>query len=164
MNVLELPQRPAPAEVEPPLPPLPQTSPVQGGLRRLADEVLDRVDPVGFGRALALGAAGLLRHPLATAGAIGRWANGALVATGVSAARAVGAPSDGPLPLPAKDRRFGDKTWTENAFFFWLLQNHLLREQLAKELVAAAGLGEMTDRKARMASQLLVDAFAPTNF
>ena len=165
MNVLELPQRLAPAtEAEPPLPPVPKTGPVQGGLRRLADGALDRVDPVGFGRALGIGAAGLLRHPLSTAGAIARWANGALVATGVAAARAVGAPSDGPMPLPAKDRRFGDKAWTENALFFWLLQNHLLREQLAKELVGVAKLEETTERKARMASQLLVDALAPTNF
>jgi polyhydroxyalkanoate synthase subunit PhaC len=164
MNVLELPQRPVAVEQEPPLPPVPAPGPVQGGLRRLADEVLDRVDPVGFGRALALGAASLLRHPLSTAGAIGRWANGALVATGASAARAVGAPSEGPMPVPAKDRRFGDRTWTENALFFWLLQNHLLREQLAKELVAIAKLEETTERKARMASQLLVDALAPTNF
>src|SRR5215475_774664 len=164
MNVLELPQRPVAAEPEPPLPPAPQPGPVQGGLRRLADEALDRVDPVGFGRALAMGAASLLRHPLATASAIGRWANGALVATGVSAARAVGAPSEGPMPLPAKDRRFGDKTWTENALFFWLLQHHLLREQLAKELVGIAKLDETTARKAKMASQLLVDALAPTNF
>ena len=164
MNVLELPQRPVAAEPEPPLPPVPAPGPVQGGLRRLADGALDRVDPVGFGRALAIGAVSLLRHPISTAGAIGRWANGALVATGVSAARAVGAPSEGPMPLPAKDRRFGDTTWTENALFFWLLQHHLLREQLAKELVAIAGLEETTERKARMASQLLVDALAPTNF
>jgi len=27
---------------------------VQGGLRRIADAALDRVDPVGFGRALAV--------------------------------------------------------------------------------------------------------------
>src|SRR5215813_2392830 len=164
MNVLELPQRPVAAEPEPPLPPVPQPGPVQGGLRRLADEALDRVDPVGFGRALAIGAASLVRHPLATAGAIARWANGTLVATGASAARALGAPSEGPMPLPAKDRRFGDKTWTENALFFWLLQHHLLREQLAKELVGIAKLDETTERKARMASQLLVDALAPTNF
>ena len=165
MNVLELPQRPvAAAEVEPPLPPVPQTGPVQGGLRRLADAALDRMDPVGFGRALAVEAASLVRHPLSTAGAIARWANGALVATGVSVVRAVGAPSQGPMPVPAKDRRFGDKTWNENALFFWLLQNHLLREQLAKELLAAAGLEETTERKARMASQLLIDSLAPTNF
>src|SRR5215468_1358134 len=164
MTVLELPQRSPRVEVEPPLPPASPPGPVRTGLRRLVDEALDRVDPVGFGRALAVEAAGLVRHPLSTAGAISRWANGALVATGVSAARAVGAPSEGPMPLPAKDRRFGDKTWTENALFFWLLQNHLLREQLVKVLVGVSGVEEITARKAKMASQLLVDALAPTNF
>jgi polyhydroxyalkanoate synthase len=164
MNVLELPQRPVAAEEKPPLPVPAAPAPVQGGLRRLADAALDRVDPVGFGRALAVEAASLLRRPLSTAGALARWANGALVATGVSAVRAVGAPSQGPMPVPAKDRRFGDKTWSENALFFWLLQHHLLREQLAKELLAVAALEETTERKARMASQLLVDALAPTNF
>lgn len=164
MKVLELPQRPVPVEEEPPLPPPADSGPVRGGLRRIADETLDRVDPVGFGRALAFGAAGLVRHPVSTAGAIARWANGALVATGASVARAVGAPSEGPMPIPAKDRRFSDKTWTENALFFYLLQHHLLREQLAKELLDAAGLEKTTERKARMASQLLIDALAPTNF
>src|SRR5262249_28357127 len=107
MNVLELPQRPVAAEPEPPLPPAPEPGPVQGGLRPLAHEALARVAPVGFARAIAIGAASLLRPPLATAGAIARWANGALVATAASAARALGAPSEGPMPLPAKDRRFG---------------------------------------------------------
>ncbi|HUM10874.1 MAG TPA: alpha/beta fold hydrolase [Myxococcaceae bacterium] len=164
MKVLELPQRPPPMEAEPPLPSPAPRGKVRGGLRRAADELLDRVDPVGFGRALTTEAFGLARHPLATAGALARWANGALVAAGVSAVRAVGATSDGPMPLPAKDRRFGDRIWTENALFFWLLQQHLLREQLARDLLDAAQLDEITVRKASMASQLLVDTFAPTNF
>jgi polyhydroxyalkanoate synthase len=137
---------------------------MEGGVRRLKDEILDRVDSVGFGRALAREAAGLAIHPLRTSGAIGRWLNGALVAAGVAAVRAVGASSEGPFPVPAKDRRFGDKVWTENALFFWLLQQHLLREQLARDLLEAACLDETTLRKARLASQLIVDALAPTNF
>jgi len=164
MKVLELPQRSPPVDAEPPLPPPAPPSKVRGGLRRAADELLDRVDPVGFGRALGLEAAGLVRHPLSTAGALARWANGALVATGVSAVRALGATPEGPMPVPAKDRRFGDRVWSENALFFWLLQHHLLREQLARELLDIAGIDEVPARKARMASQLLVDAFAPTNF
>ncbi|MGZ3445015.1 MAG: hypothetical protein ACXWLG_05425, partial [Myxococcaceae bacterium] len=111
-----------------------------GGLRRVADAVLDRVDPVGFGRALGSEAAGLVRHPVSTLGAVARWANGAVVATGVAAARAVGATPEGPLPVPVKDRRFGDRTWSENALFFWLLQNHLLREQLARDLLEASAV------------------------
>src|SRR5678815_3439939 len=118
MKVLELPPRLVATEEEPPLPPPPKSGPVQSGLRRITDEALDRVDPVGFGRALAFQAAGLVRHPVSTTRAIARWANGALVAAGVSSVRAVGATPEGPMPVPAKDRRFADKTWTENALFF----------------------------------------------
>ncbi len=165
MKVLELPQRPqAVQQSEPPLPPVPVVDHPPGGLRRLSDALLDRVDPVGFGRALGREATGLVRHPVSTLGAVARWANGAVVATGVAAARAVGATPEGPLPVPTKDRRFGDRTWSENALFFWLLQHHLLREQLARDLLEAAAIDETTARKARMASQLLVDSLAPTNF
>jgi len=169
MKVLELPKRPRAAgkavqKTEPPLPPVPAASRMPGGLRRVTDALLDRVDPVGFGRALSLETAGLVRHPVSTLRAVGRWASGAVVAAGVAAARAAGATPEGPMPVPAKDRRFGDRTWSENALFFWLLQHHLLREQLARDLLDVANLDETTARKARMASQLLVDALAPTNF
>jgi poly[(R)-3-hydroxyalkanoate] polymerase subunit PhaC len=164
MKLLELPQRPEDPELEPPLPPHAPPSKIRGRVRRVTDEFLHRVDAVGFGRALATEAAGLLRHPLSTAGAVARWANGAMVAAGVTTARAVGATPEGPMPMPEKDRRFGDRTWSENAFFFWLLQHHLLREQLARELLEAAKLDAETARKARLASQLVVDALAPTNF
>ena len=103
MKVLELPQRPqAVQESEPPLPPVPATGTLPDGFRRVTDELLDRVDPVGFGRALGREAAGLVRHPVSTMGAVARWANGALVATGVAAARAAGATPEGPMPVPAK--------------------------------------------------------------
>ena len=165
MNVLELPQRSqAVPPSEPPLPPVPEPGRTSAGMRRLTDALLDRMDPVGFGRALGREARGLARHPLSTAGAVARWANGALVATGVAAARAAGATPEGPMAVPAKDRRFSDPTWQQNALFFWLLQHHLLREQLARELLEVSNLDETTARKARMASQLLVDALAPTNF
>jgi len=166
MKVLRLSDRPpeagpaaAPSPAEDASPP--RRAPA---LQRLTDAVLDRADPVGFGRALAIEAGKLLLRPGDTAGALARWANGALVAGGVSLVRALGATPDGPMSLPARDRRFTDRTWTENAFFFWLLQNHLLRERLSAELLEAAQLEGFTARKARMASQLLVDALAPTNF
>ena len=61
MKVLELPQRPqAIPDSAPPLPPVPVVDSLPGGLRRVADAVLDRVDPVGFGRALGSEAAGLV--------------------------------------------------------------------------------------------------------
>ena len=132
--------------------------------RRLADGVLDRVDTTGLGRALVKESVGLARHPLAALGAVSRYAAGVVVAAGATGARLAGAKSEGALPVPAKDRRFADKTWEENALFFGLLQQHLLRERLANELVDAAGLDEHATRKARLVSQLAIDATAPTNF
>jgi len=126
--------------------------------------VLDRVDTIGLSRALLKEAAGLARHPVATLGALSRYAAGTLVAAGATTARLAGAKSEGPVPVPAKDRRFADRIWDDNAIFFALLQLHLLRERLAHELIGAAGLDEQAARKARLASQLLIDATAPTNF
>lgn len=136
----------------------------RGLLRKVADAVLDRVDAAGLNRALLKEAAGLARHPLSTAAAVGRYATGALAAAGAAGARGIGARTEGPLPPPRKDRRFADPTWTENAFFFALLQQHLLRERLARDLVDAAGLDERSANKARFASELIVDAVSPSNF
>ncbi|HEY6911000.1 MAG TPA: alpha/beta fold hydrolase [Myxococcales bacterium] len=136
----------------------------RGLLRRALDGVADRVDTAGLNRALLREAAGLARHPLSALGAVSRYAAGAAVAAGAAGARAFGGKVEGPVPAPAKDRRFADRAWNENAIFFALLQLHLLRERLAQELVDAAGLDEISARKARLASQLAVDATAPINF
>jgi polyhydroxyalkanoate synthase subunit PhaC len=133
-------------------------------LRRAVDGVADRVDTAGFNRALLREAAGLARHPVSALGAVSRYAAGVAVAAGAAGARAFGGNVEGPIPMPAKDRRFADRTWNENAFFFALLQLHLLRERLAQDLVDAAGIDEISARKARLASQLAVDATAPINF
>lgn len=140
------------------------TADERGWLSRVADAVLDRVDTAGLSRAVLKEAVGLARHPLAALGAFGRYAAGGLVAAGATGARLAGAKTEGAVPVPAKDRRFADKTWEENALFFGLLQAHLLRERLANELVDAAGLDERSARKARLATQLAIDATAPTNF
>ncbi len=136
----------------------------RGLLRKLADTLLDRVDTVGLNRALLKEAAGLARHPVSTAGAMGRYATGTLASIGAAGARLIGARAEGPLPAPSKDRRFADPAWQENPLFFALLQQHLLRERLAEDLVGAAGLDERSASKARLASQLVVDAISPSNF
>jgi polyhydroxyalkanoate synthase subunit PhaC len=124
----------------------------------------DQLDAAGLGRALLAEAAGLVRHPLATSAACGRFLIGELSAATTCAARMVGATAAGPMAAAAKDRRFTDRAWEENALFFALLQSHLLRERLAAELVEAAALSPTQASKARLVSQVLVDALAPTNF
>jgi poly[(R)-3-hydroxyalkanoate] polymerase subunit PhaC len=133
-------------------------------LREATQAILDRVDTAGLSRALLREARGLAGHPVASARAIGRFTHATLVALGTASVRITGTSVEGPLPRPAKDRRFGDPAWRENALFYALLQLHLARERLARDLVDAAGLNEMTARKARLASQLVVDAVSPSNF
>jgi polyhydroxyalkanoate synthase subunit PhaC len=129
-----------------------------------AVDFLDQLDSAGLGRALLAEAGGLLRHPLGSSAALGRYALGEVGAAGASLARMIGARVGGPVTPPAKDRRFNDKAWQESPLYFALLQGHLLRERLAAELVEASGLRAEQSAKARLASQVIVDALAPTNF
>ncbi|HEY7606924.1 MAG TPA: hypothetical protein VID07_09145, partial [Actinomycetes bacterium] len=122
------------------------------------------LDPVSLARAMAEVGAGLARHPFGGALAGLRFAAG-LAATGaVSAARFLGAQTSPPIPPPARDRRFADQAWDGNPLFFGLQQSYLLASRLARELVDAAELGPQWRGKAELATQLLTDAMAPSNF
>ena len=122
------------------------------------------LDPVSLARAMAEVGAGLARHPWGGALAGIRYAAG-LAATGaVSAARAFGGQTAPPIPTPARDRRFADEAWAGNPLFFGLQQSYLLTARLARELVAAAELDPRWRGKAELATQLLIDAMAPSNF
>ncbi|HSK36597.1 MAG TPA: alpha/beta fold hydrolase, partial [Actinomycetota bacterium] len=122
------------------------------------------LDPVSLARAMAEVGAGLARHPWGGALAGIRYAAG-LAATGaVSAARVFGGQTAPPIPPPARDRRFTDEAWAGNPLFFGLQQSYLLTARLARELVAAAELGPRWKGKAELATQLLIDAMAPSNF
>ena len=161
MSVVRLtPAEDAPPRVEPDAPPTPRP----WGLRRLAGRLLDKVDPVRLGWSLAQESLALARRPLRTAGALGHYASGSLLAAGAAVSRAVGGTAEGPVQVPPRDRRFAEPTWQQNAFFYRLMQQHLLREQLSSELLGIAELEGPTGKKARLASQLLLDALAPTNF
>jgi polyhydroxyalkanoate synthase subunit PhaC len=141
-----------------------QAAPSTGLVRRVAERWWDSMDWLGLGRAAVAQTVGLARHPVSTAGAVARYLSGTAVAAGVTAARALGARPAGPMSASPKDKRFTDRAWEENAFFYGLLQRHLLRERLLGELVEAAQLDPPTARKARLSSQLVSDALAPTNF
>jgi polyhydroxyalkanoate synthase len=123
-----------------------------------------RLDPLSLGRALFEVALGVATHPWDGLLAGARWARALTAAGGASAARALGARAEGPAVPAADDKRFADRTWEENPAFFGMAQSYLLWSRLVQELVAAAGLEGPTAGKARFASELLVDALAPTNF
>jgi polyhydroxyalkanoate synthase len=122
------------------------------------------LDPVLLARALAEVGVGLTRHPVGSALAGLRFAAGLAAAGAVATARAFGADTSPPLSPPARDRRFADPAWGDNPLFFGLQQGYLLAAKLARELVAAAELGPRWRGKSELATQLLIDAMAPTNF
>ncbi|HYH50929.1 MAG TPA: alpha/beta fold hydrolase [Acidimicrobiia bacterium] len=128
------------------------------------EDGLAALDPVSFSKALGRFSAEVARRPLPTMAAVGRWSTG-LGLTGLAAAgRAVGLKTPGPLPAAAKDKRFSDKAWEENAVFFATGQAYRLTGRLVDDLLALAELDEPWNGKATFALRALVDALAPTNF
>jgi polyhydroxyalkanoate synthase subunit PhaC len=122
------------------------------------------LDPALLARALAEVGVGLARHPVGSALAGLRFAAGLAAAGAVATARALGADTGPPVTPPARDRRFTDPAWADNPLFFGLQQGYLLSAKLARELLATAELDPRWRGKAKLATQLLIDAMAPTNF
>ncbi|MDP8978720.1 MAG: alpha/beta fold hydrolase, partial [Actinomycetota bacterium] len=87
-----------------------------------------------------------------------------LTNTALAASRALGQQIPARLAPDKGDKRFSDAAWEHNALYFALRQAYLQCNQLAEDLLDAAGLDERQRRKAAFTTQLLVDALAPTNF
>jgi len=136
----------------------------KGPVQRVAQGVLDKVDPLSFGRSLAATAFGLARHPLSVLSAYQHFAVNAMGAAQAVASRLIGSKGSSPLAPGSKDKRFSDPAWEDNPLFYALLQAHFLRERLVGDLLSAANLDPQTARKARFVAQLVVDALAPTNY
>src|SRR5260370_42284084 len=94
----------------------------EGPFQRAAHEVLDKVDPLSFGRSLAATAVGLVRHPLSLFSAYQNFAVNAFGAAQSVASRMVGAKTSRPLAPRSKDKRFSDPAWADNPLFYALLQ------------------------------------------
>ena len=82
----------------------------------------------------------------------------------VAAARWLGVEAPPPVAIPDGDKRFADKSWTDNPAFFALRQGYLATSQLVSDLLEAGSGNAMDDAKARLAAGFAVDAIAPTNF
>jgi polyhydroxyalkanoate synthase len=127
-------------------------------------DLLTDPDVAEFGRALAMAAWGAGLHPLATAQAAARFATDLALTPAVAVARWLGAPVTPPVPVDGKDRRFADQAWADNPAFYSLRLSYHALTRFVQQLVAAAGLDPLSEGKARMAANLLLDAIAPTNF
>ena len=125
-----------------------------------------RLDPVSFGRSLlAVGWRAAL-HPYAASGALWQFA-AALAGIGPEAvARWTGRGDDsrpGAAAL-AKDKRFADRTWRDNPAYFAIAQAYFAAAGLTEDLLAVGRGDPVTDAKARLASDLILAALAPTNY
>jgi len=126
-----------------------------------------RLDPVNLTGSLLAVAWRAALNPVATSGAFWHFGS-ALTRIGPDAAArwpgsrgAERAPAGRAL---ATDKRFADPAWRENPVFFAIGQAYLAAVQLADDLLAAGRGDPVTDAKARLASDLMLAALAPTNY
>src|SRR6202167_1416331 len=82
----------------------------------------------------------------------------------VAAARWLGVDAPPPVPVPDGDKRFADRTWTDNPVFFAVRQAHLAASRLVSDVLEAGACDPVDDAKAALAAGFVVDALAPTNF
>jgi polyhydroxyalkanoate synthase subunit PhaC len=129
----------------------------------VAEDPMGAADPVSFLRSLAATGPALLRNPAGVAAANARLAVGLASAGAATIARTFGVDASGPVAPEVGDKRFRDPAYDNSPWYFWLEQQYLLAGQLVSELLDAAHLTGMTDVKARLAAQIMVDALAPTN-
>jgi len=81
----------------------------------------------------------------------------------VAAARWLGSAAEPPVPA-GDDKRFADRSWTDNPGFFAVRQAYLAAARLTGDLLAAGAGDTVADAKAELATGFLLDALAPTNF
>jgi polyhydroxyalkanoate synthase len=83
----------------------------------------------------------------------------------VAASRAVGEAAD-PAAAPAPgDKRFSDPDWSDNPMFDIVKQSYLITSNWLNDLVKdVETVDPMTRRRVSFFTQMLTDAFSPTNF
>jgi polyhydroxyalkanoate synthase len=126
--------------------------------------LFEDLDAAGFGGALAKVLRSGMSHPLVPGQVAMRLAADLARVPFVTAAAWLGRPVEPPVPVDAKDRRFADPAWTGNPLFQGVRLSYLAACRAARDVVASAGLDDDTARKAAMATELMLDALAPTNF
>jgi polyhydroxyalkanoate synthase subunit PhaC len=120
------------------------------------------LDAAGFGEATASVLMRAARHPLDLAAAMTRYSASLIRIGPVATARWLGLDAEPPVPV-AGDKRFADRTWSDNPAFFALRQAYLAAVQLNRDLLAAGAGDPKADLKAELATGFLLDALAPTN-
>ena len=125
-------------------------------------DLLARNDPALFGRTTLQLAQGWATHPGEVARTVAAFAGVTARVGSATVARVLGSEADGPMPV-AKDGRFKDTTWTENAGYWALRQEYLAMLELLEALVEAAGLDPEVRNRASTLLGLVGSVLSPTN-
>jgi len=126
--------------------------------------ILASADAAGLGEAMLAVLRRAAMNPSATASATLRYWTSLATAGPVAAARWLGVDVAPPVPVPERDKRFADPTWTDNPAFFAIRQGHLAVSRLVNDLLEAGAGNPVDDAKAQIAANFAVDAISPTNF
>jgi polyhydroxyalkanoate synthase len=126
--------------------------------------LFEDMDAAGFGDALSQVLKAAVARPHLAGEVAVRLAGDLARIPMVTAAAWFGRPVEPPVAVDAKDRRFADPAWTGNPLFHGLRLSYLVACRAAQDVVASAALDHGTATKAAAATQLLLDALAPTNF
>ena len=162
-KVAEAPKPTLPAAVTNPSELAEYTRQLVSSQQKYVEDLLARRDPISFLSSIGNAGASLIKKPADVAAANVRLVVGMGAALRETAKCALGVATTAPLSPAAGDKRFADRAYAENPFFFLLEQQYLLGCQLVSELLDAAQLEESQDAKARFAAQFLLDALSPTN-
>jgi polyhydroxyalkanoate synthase subunit PhaC len=127
-------------------------------------DLFEHVDAVGFGDALGRALRASMSDPLVPAQPVAQLLGDLMRIPLVASARWMGQDLEPPVPVNPKDRRFADPAWSDNPAFYALRLTYLAGCRFAREVVSSAELDPDVARKAEMATDLVLDAIAPTNF
>src|ERR1700720_3411494 len=101
---------------------------------------------------------GAPRQPAAMAAATMRFWTSAAMAGPAATARWLGLDVAPPVPVPEGDKRFADRTWSDNPAFFAVRQGYLAAARLVNDVLAAGSGDAIDDAKAALATGFLLDA------
>ena len=123
---------------------------------------MGRLDPISLLPALAETGWSVATRPdrlfqTVTTGMVQSWSAGT-----AAAVRALGAES-GTEPQRARDKRFTDPAWEQNAVYWLTRELYSTWAETVLALVRDADTAPATKQKAEFAVQLMIDAVAPTN-
>ena len=127
-------------------------------------DVFGSMDAAGLGQATLSVLWRAARQPVVAEAATMRFWSSVAMAGPVAAARWMGMKVAPVVAVPEGDKRFADRTWTDNPAFFALRQGYLAASRLTEELLDAGSGDAMDDAKAKLWTGFLLDAVAPTNF